>query len=395
MSLSPHILDRIRGAVNRERLLDTAVALVGVPSPTCQAGDVANRLAELLTADGFSVERPVADWPEAPAVVVRWRTADDGPTLQFAGHLDTVHLPYVPPRVEEGILYGQGSSDMKGGLAAAIEALRALRDSGTLSRGGILLTAYDHHEGPWGDSRQAHALIEEGYVGDGVLIPEYLADRITIAGRGQAVLEINVRREGERIHEVLRPPDQPDVIEAGAEIVRRLKALNNELSKTSHPYVGPETVFIGQVHSGEMFNQSPNECRISGTRRWVYGHAIPELEQEFFSILNDVGAETGTMVDGEFIVLRDGFNVSEKDPLIDALQAAHVAATGRSLPFGPKPFVDDGNSFTARGHVPALTHGPAAEGAHTTNERVPIDELVRVAEVYALAAVAFCDPTSS
>ena len=51
---------------------------------------------------------------------------------------------------------------MKGGLAAAVEALRALRDSGALAAGGILLTAHDHHEGPWGDRRQLLALIREG-----------------------------------------------------------------------------------------------------------------------------------------------------------------------------------------------------------------------------------------
>jgi acetylornithine deacetylase/succinyl-diaminopimelate desuccinylase-like protein len=384
------VIERIRSAVDPERLLDTAVALVGVPSPTREAGAVADLLAERLKADGFAVERPVADWPEAPAVVVRWRAAEEGPTLQFDGHLDTVHLPYVPPRIENGVLYGQGSADMKGGLAAAVEAVRALRDADALRRGGLLLTAHDHHEGPWGDSRQVHALIDAGYLGDGVLIPEYLADRITVAGRGQAVLEITVRREGERIHEVLRPPDQPDVIEAGAEVVRRLKALNADLARTPHPYVGPETVFVGQIHSGEMFNQSPVECRIAGTRRWVSGHDIEAVKQEFLALLARAAQDTRTVIEGDFIFLRDGFRVDENDPLVAALQAAHVAATGNALPLGAKPFVDDGNSFTARGHVPALSHGPAAEGAHTTNERVRVAELVRVAQVYALAAVAFC-----
>lgn len=391
MPVSSEILDRIRSAVNRERLLDTAVALVSVPSPTREAGAVADRLAALLTADGFIVERPVAAWPEAPAVVVRWRAPEAGRILQFDGHLDTVPLPYVPPRVEDGILYGQGASDMKGGLAAAVEALRVLRDSGVLSKGGILLTAHDHHEGPWGDSRQIHALIEEGYVGDGVLIPEYLADRVTIAGRGQAVLEITVRRAGERIHEVLRPPGQPDVIEAGARVVQRLKRLNEELSKTTYPYIGSETVFVGQIHSGEIFNQSPNECRISGSRRWASGHPIPDVKQEFLSLLQEIATETGTTIEGDFLVQRDGFHVSEEDPLVGALQSAYTAVTGRPLPLGAKPFVDDGNSLAARAQIPALTHGPAAEGAHTTNERVAIDELVRVAEVYALTAVAFCN----
>lgn len=383
-------ISRIRDAVDRQRLVDTAVALIEVPSHTCEAKEVADRLAHLLEEDGFSVERPAAGWAEAPAVVTRWEAGPGGRTLQFDGHLDTVHLPFVAPRIEDGTLYGQGSADMKGGLAAAIEALRILRHTGILSAGSILLTAHDHHEAPWGDSRQIHGLIEEGYVGDGVLLPEYLFDRITVAGRGQAVMEITVRREGDRIHEVLRPDDTPDVIEGAAEVIRGLKALNAELSKTSHKYVGTESAFVGQIHGGEIFNQSPVECKISGTRRWVSGRGTAALEGEFAAILADAADRTGTIVEGTFTVVRDAFQVSEDDDLVHALQSAHTGVTGESLPFGNKPFVDDGNCFSSMRGIPALTHGPAAEGAHTTNERVRIDELVRVAEVYAATAVLFC-----
>ena len=114
------------------------------------------------------------------------------------------------------------------------------------------------------------------------------------------------------------------------------------------------------------------------------------MEREFFTILNEAAQLTGTTVDGDFMVVRDAFSVAEDAAFVTAFQAAHTAATGRALPFGGKPFVDDGNCFTSMKQIPALTHGPAAEGAHTTNERVPVDELVRVAEVYAATAVTFC-----
>src|SRR5262245_40136860 len=137
--------DRLLSAINPDRLLRTAQALVAIPSPTRSARAVADKLAEILSADGFVVERPVADWPESPAVAVRYESGKPGRTLQFDGHLDTVHLPFVPPRFEDGILYGSGSSDMKGGIAAFSEALRALAESDALPGGGILLTAHDHH----------------------------------------------------------------------------------------------------------------------------------------------------------------------------------------------------------------------------------------------------------
>ena len=199
------LADSVLSAVNADRLVETAMALVEVPSPTRNAREVADRLAEILQADGFAVERPEADWPEAPAVVARLDSGRPGRTLQFNGHLDTVHLPFVAPRRENGNLYGSGISDMKGGVAAAVEAVRVLKETGTLQGGGVLLTAHEHHEGPWGDKRQVRALIRDGCVGDAVLLPEYCASPLPIAGRGMAIFQAWIRRDGEAVHEVLRP----------------------------------------------------------------------------------------------------------------------------------------------------------------------------------------------
>ena len=99
--------EKILQAISQQRLLDTAVALIEVPSPTLSAGAVANRLGEILTAEGFAVERPETDWPTAPAVIARFDSGEPGRVLQFDGHLDTVHLPFVEPRIEAGVLYGR------------------------------------------------------------------------------------------------------------------------------------------------------------------------------------------------------------------------------------------------------------------------------------------------
>src|SRR5690606_13366506 len=100
----------------RDRLVATALRLIEVPSRTGEAGAVSDRLADILQRDGFAVERPVAGHAAAPAVAVRWDSGRPGRTLQFNGHLDTVHLPFVPPVVAGDRLTGSGSSDMKGGV---------------------------------------------------------------------------------------------------------------------------------------------------------------------------------------------------------------------------------------------------------------------------------------
>jgi acetylornithine deacetylase/succinyl-diaminopimelate desuccinylase-like protein len=390
MNITTDLSDRLRNAINRQRLVDTAVQLIAVPSRTGEAGAVSDKLADILTADGFHVERPAAAHPTAPAVVVRFNTDKPGRTLQFNGHLDTVHLPFIPPNVQDDRITGSGSSDMKSGIAAAVEALRALRDTGALPGGAILLTAHDLHETPWGDGHQLDQLIADGYVGNAVLLPEYLNECLPVIGRGGLTWKACVSRAGAPIHEVMRPAE-PSVIAAGAELVDRLNRLHQKVSAKSDPMAGSESVFIGQIHSGEIFNQYPQHCRLEGTRRWLPGTRKDDVIAELRGLFDGLANDTGTTISAEFHLMRDAFLLPQNDPFVAAFQRAYSATSGgQPLKVGAKPFCDDGNSFWAQARVPAITHGPRAGGAHTLNEWVSIDDLVRVAHLYAVAAVAYC-----
>src|SRR5262249_54516788 len=106
---------------------------------------------------------------------------------------------------------------MKGGVAAAVEALRVLRDTGALQAGSVLLTAHDLHEAPWGLGQQLDQMIRDGIVGDAVLLPEPLSSHLPLRGRGAATWKVHLRRKGPPVHEVMRPREEPSVIAAGAE----------------------------------------------------------------------------------------------------------------------------------------------------------------------------------
>jgi acetylornithine deacetylase/succinyl-diaminopimelate desuccinylase-like protein len=385
-------IEDLRSLIDRKRLLDTAWRLIEVRSRTGEAGAVSERLAEILSAEGFAVERPTGGHVAAPAVVVRLRASQPGPILQFDGHLDVVHLPFVPPRVEGGRLTGSGSCDMKSGVAASVEALRCIRDSGELSAGEILLTAHDLHEAPWGDGSQLDQLIRAGIKGDGVLIPEPLCDVLPIAGRGCATWMTEIGRAGAPVHEVMRPHAEPSVIAAAAELIQRLGRLEQELGCTRHPVCGAASVFVGQVHSGEIYNQYPQAAWMEGTRRWLPGTSGRAVEEDFRGRLSALAAETGTSVNCNWQFIRDAFFLDTGHPLVGAFQRCHEAVAGAPLPTGPKPFVDDGNSFSALGGIPAITHGPRAGGQHTISEWVEIDDLERLATLYAATALEFCNP---
>jgi acetylornithine deacetylase/succinyl-diaminopimelate desuccinylase-like protein len=382
-------LSRIRSLVRRDRLLDTATRLVAVPSPTGDAGAVCDTLADLLRDDGFAVQREAGGHPKAPAVLARLDSGRPGKCLQFNGHLDTVHLPFVPPRVEGNLLRGSGSCDMKGGTAAAIEALRALRDGGLIERGSVLLVAHDLHEAPWGLGHQLDDLIRRGIHGDAVLLPEPLNTHLPVIGRGSATWKVILRRDGAPVHEVMRPPDEPSVIAAGAGLVWRLTNLDQQLAAESHSPAGPASVFVGQIHAGEIYNQYPQECMLEGTRRWLPGTDHDGVRADFQKFLSDLGRDCRVNVDLDWRHIRGAFQLDVNDPFVAAFQQSYTAIRGEPLPTGPKPFVDDGNSFSSLAGIPTVTHGPRAGGQHTVEEWVDIDDLVRVAETYALTAVAF------
>src|SRR5262245_27831886 len=273
-------LDRIRPLIRGDRLLDTAVRLVAIPSPTGSAGAACDALADILRADGFAVQREPAGHPAAPAVLVRLDSGSPGTCIEFDGHLDTVHLPFVTPSVDGNMIRGSGACDMKGGTAAAVEALRALRDGGLLERGSVLLLAHDLHEAPWGFGQQLDELIRRGVHGDAVLIPEALHGHLPVIGRGSATWKALLRRAGPPVHEVHRAADEADVIAAGADLVLRLAQLGDRLAHSPDSPAGKPSVFVGQIHSGEIYNQYPKECMPEGTRPGLTGTEGPDVEGE-------------------------------------------------------------------------------------------------------------------
>ena len=87
MQVTQEKTDRLNGAIQRERLGDTAVRLINVSSPTRPA---AACLEDILRNNGFGVEWPVAGWPDAPAVVARLDGGEDRPHLAFDCATSTV-----------------------------------------------------------------------------------------------------------------------------------------------------------------------------------------------------------------------------------------------------------------------------------------------------------------
>jgi acetylornithine deacetylase len=363
--------------------------LVSIPSPTGDSRQVTEFYADRLRDLGLAVEFG-KEYPQSPSVVAYIEGDQPGPTLELSGHLDVIPVPHDPPEIRDGAIYGRGTSDMKGGMAAVIEVARVLASVREELHGRLMICAYGLHEAPVGRGQVLSGLLRRGIVGDAAISVEGPLDEVPVIGKGMSTYEIVIERPGAPIHEVHASPDLPHPLLVGLEAAQVLRAWNEELSQGEDlPYVGPETVFIGQFESGDFYNRVPSRCRIVGTRRYAPDARFPEVEAEFQARLDPIRARTSAEVRLDLVKTKDGFRVSEDERIVRTLQQGYEEVTGKPLPTSGFKAVGDVSNFVNEGGVPAVYYGCGLEHSHATPEYVPLEHLERLARVLLAASALY------
>ena len=369
--------------VDANRLRDLTLELVEVESPTGDTADVARLYARRLGEIGLDVEVLDDPFPATPIVIGRLRGSEPGPTIVLNGHLDTVPIPHEPARVEDGRVWGRGSADMKGPVAAATEAVRVVAESARSFPGELVLVAIGLHEAPGGRGEDLTWLLgEHGFTADFAIVCELAGDRLVAAHMGQATVEIEITREGMPTHELQTPAGTPNPILVAARVIEAVRARNEELSATEHPWVGAETYFFGEVHGGDFYNRHPATCRLVGTRRWAPGNTLAAVQAEYDALVAPIAAESGCAIDVRLKLVRDAYSIDPEHPLAVALREGYEEVTGEPLATTGVKVVADAAIFQAVGGIPTVYHGPRGEGAHADVESIAVDELVRSARIY-------------
>ena len=112
--------------------------------------------------------------------------------------------------------------------------------------------------------------------------------------------------------------------------------LDEQVSANAHPVAGRDSSFIGQLHSGEIYNQYPQECWLEGTRgAGCRERDVKRSERQFSQLLTELGRDTRTSVAVEFRFIRDAFLLNQDDSLVTAFQEAYTTTTGHPLPVCP------------------------------------------------------------
>ncbi|MCC6628936.1 MAG: M20/M25/M40 family metallo-hydrolase [Chloroflexi bacterium] len=382
--------ERVVTAVDAERVARLTLDLCRIRSYTGDTQAATDAWLAVVRGMGLAIQ-VFDEFPGTPSVVATLPGSGGGRSLELNAHMDTIPLDHRPAEIAEGHVYGRGATDMKGGLAAATEAVRAIQAAGVRLKGDLIVSTHGLHELPGGHGEDLTARVARGIHGDAAIVTECGSDTLPVAGVGQALVEIMVRRDGEVTHENSTAPGTPHPIYAGARLVQLIEARHRELAATTNiPYAGPESFFVGEFQAGDFFNRFPVEARIVGTRRYAPGRRFEDVVAEVQALCDRVAAETGTHISLAMTKGRDGFLVDPADPLVVAVRDAYQAVTGQVLPLGGLRSVADASIFNQVGGIPALYHGPGGRGHHADEEAMPIAELERAARVLALTALTFC-----
>lgn len=381
--------ERVVEAVQPERIGELGLALCAIRSYTGETREATARFAAEARAAGLEVTQ-FDDFPNTPSVVARLPGAGGGPSLELNAHIDTIPLAHDPAKLADGVLSGRGATDMKGPLAASLEVARALKDAGVRLRGDLLVTTHGLHEAPDGHSEDLVARLRRGVHGDAAIVAELGVDELPVVGIGMGLFTIEVRREGEVTHETSTAPGTPHPIQAAARLVGLFEELGRELADRAIPYVGSESLFVGELHAGDFFNRFPTSARLSGTRRWAPERTHAEVEAEMAALCRRVADEYGLAVELDLGLTREGFRVDESEPIVGIVRRVYRELNGRDLPLGGTRTVADASLFRQLAGIPALYHGPRGRGHHGDDEAMPLAELARVARELALVAVDYC-----
>lgn len=407
-------------AARRDEMVELCRELVRIPTvnPPGDAYAVcAERLGRRLARRGFEVrylrargERGDSDRYPRVNVLARRDGVRPGPTVHFNGHIDVVPAGdgwTVDPwagEVRDGRVYGRGSCDMKGGIAAAVVALEALADLCPDHPGAVEFSGTVDEES--GGFAGAAFLARQGLLGrprvDHVIIPEpFDVDRVCIGHRGVWWGEVETR--GRIAHGSMPFLGDSAIRHMGAFLERLERDLWPSLAarRTRMPVV-PEaarasTLNINSIHGGqpEAIDGLPSpcvadSCRIILDRRFLVEENVEQVRGEIVGILERLSAERpGFRWQLRELMTVEPVLVDRNLPVPRTVAQAIREVLQREPAFVCSPGTYDQKHVLRIGRLEdCVAYGPGIlDLAHQPDEFVSIDDMVASAQVMALASL--------
>ena len=374
-----------RIAAGDARALARALVRIDSRNPTLVAGAPGERtcahfLRDVLHAWGFHTDLQDASIGR-PNLIARIGTPRGGRSLMFNGHLDVVGVDgmvHAPFDAEErnGRIYGRGSADMKGGIAAMCAGAWRAAQAGT--RGEIIIAAVADEEY---ESLGTRALLARGIRADGAIVAEPTRLAIMPAHRGFVWIEVDVT--GRAAH-----GSRWDI---GVDAIRHAGLLLAELDRidadvlplTTHPLLGRASLHASLIQGGIGMSTYPDRCVLKLERRTIPGEtagdAVAEVERACVAVHS---LRPSFVAEVRLLVAQGPSDVAVNAPLVREL-AHSLEGKGESARIEGMSAWTDAALLNEAG-IPAICFGPGDISlAHAAEEYIPLDEIDRATDVLA------------
>ncbi len=364
---------------------------------------------EPTEVEGFTEHEaywPGRDYSNRPNVVGIWRGSEkqSAKSLMFSSHIDVVlglqgrFPPYAPVRQNDK-LYGRGSNDMKGGLAASILAVRCLQELGVKLRGDVYVESVVDEE--MGGSNGTLASRLRGHNADACIIPEPNNMLVSPAHKGGSIWDITIKGV----------PGMPFTATAlinpaygVGHLIVAIEAWEKARNLRTKPHPLYESnpglpVVLSRVEAGDFIpgtgNSVPSKAMLAVWAEVYPGTTRDELYNDLIGHLKQIAAQTPVIQQCEIEIEQEirflpGSAIPADHPIVQTVSRIYEQVEHKPATVCGAPFACDAYVFSLHADTPYVILGPRGGNAHAIDEWVMIDDLIALTKIYALTAADWC-----
>ncbi len=353
----------------------------GLSGPGFLEGRLSDYLEGWFRALGVEIERQTVS-PGRDNLIARYESPGSRRTLLFDAHQDTVPtdgmtIDPFSPELRDGRLYGRGSCDVKGGMAAMLTAFaRLVRERPAGSASVIMACTVDEEFTHTGSSR----LADGNHGADLAIVAE--PTLLKIVDRHKGAVRWKVRTRGVACHSST-PGLGDNAIYTMARVVSALAEYAGELSRsTPDPVLGPPSLSVGRIEGGISANVVPDWCEVDIDRRVIPGERASDGPGKALAFLRE---RLGDLKRVEFLppwVSMPPLVPDRSAPFLPALRSAIARVGGATPEVIGVPYGTDAGPLGEAG-LPCVVFGPGdIARAHTKDEWIELDQVRLASEMY-------------
>ena len=386
-------LKELVSAVQEAELVEYCREMVRIKSvnPPGDEMAMAEYVANVLKSIGLEVKLLKHSSSRASVLAIL-RGSGQVPALLYSAHLDTVplgaeqwiHEPFAAETLD-GKIWGRGSADMKGGLAALLVMAKIMANSGLSIKGDLIFAITAGEEVDSLGAKSVASYPDLGPV-QAIIVPEPSYNDIYIAEKGALWLEISTY--GKTAHGSM-PALGKNAVMMMVELIKGLE--NFFIPFESHAMLGGFSMSINTISGGIKTNVVPDRCVVSIDMRTVPGQDHHDIMARFQGLIKDLGKhDPDFKASIEITNDRPPIETSPKEPVVKMMVNIVADITGEiPIPKGVNYYTDAATLAPAF-KAPMIICGPGHPGlAHQPNEYVEIEKLVQAAKIYTAATHQF------